>query len=128
VSEAIAEADRVDHRVEPRPVHASARDVEREGDVLGGRERGDEIVGLEDEPDALPPQQRKPPLVQRGEVDVADEDPPGGRPVEARQAVQECGLARTGRTHDRGEPARLEVECDASEGLDGGLSLAVDLP
>jgi hypothetical protein len=98
------------------------------GDVLGGRERGDKVVGLEHETDALPPEQREPLLVQPGEVDVTDEDLPGGRPIEAGHAVQQSGLPRAGRTHDRGEPAVLEVEGDAPECLHSGLPLAKDLP
>src|SRR5918996_796817 len=128
MGEPVPESDRVDHGVEPGPVHVPASDVEGKGDVLGGRERGNEVVGLEDEADSIPPQQGEPFVVERGEVDLADEDRARGGPVEAGQAVQEGGLPRPGRAHDRGEPARLEVEGDAAEGLHRRLALPEHLP
>ena len=43
------QADGVDHRVEPRPVRASAGDVERQRDVLQGGQRRQQVERLEDE-------------------------------------------------------------------------------
>ena len=52
-----------------RPASAS-----REGDVLEAVERRDQVVGLEDEPDLVPPQERELLVVERRQVGLADVD------------------------------------------------------
>ena len=58
-------------------------------------------------------------------VDARDRDAAAGRDVEAGQAVHQRGLAGAGGAHDRGEPARGEVEVDATQRVHGGVALAV---
>ena len=47
------------------------------------------------------------------------------RLVEAGEDVHQRRLARARRAHDRDELARLDVERDAAQRVDGGLALAV---
>ena len=79
VLQPVAEADGGDDPVEPAPVGLPAGQVEREGDVLGRRQRRQQVVGLEDEADAVAPQPGERLLGQRPEVDVAHVGPAGGR-------------------------------------------------
>ena len=66
-------------------------------------------------------------VVERGEVDVADEHRPAGERVEAGEAVHQRRLARAGRAHDGGELAGGKVDADGVEGDDLGVTRAVDL-
>ena len=50
-----------------------------------------------------------------------------GRGVQPGEAVQQGGLARAGRTHDRGEAGDGELEGNASQRLNAGVALPVDL-
>src|SRR5258706_504463 len=122
------EADGGDHLVDPGLVGLPAGQAHRKGDVLLGGQRGHEVVGLEDEPDAIAAQNRELPVVQGSEVDVADEGLAGGELVEAGQAVQQRRLAGSGRAHDGGETPGGELDGDVVEGPDGGVGAgAVDL-
>ena len=85
--EAVPQPHGVDDGVQPRRVGLAAGDIQRKGDVLGGRERGHQIVGLEDESYALPAEHREPLLVERTELDVAYEDLALCQPVKAGHAV-----------------------------------------
>ncbi len=67
------------------------------------------------------------PLVERGEIDVADEHAARRRRVESRHAVQERRLPGPGRSHDRGELCLGELDRHAPQGFDGGVAPAVDL-
>ena len=86
-----------------------------------------QVEGLEHEPDVVAPQDRELVVVEGAEVGVADEGLPGGEAVQAGHAVQQRGLARAGRAHDRGEAPGGELDRDAVEGAHLGLALAVDL-
>ena len=68
----------------PRP---AAVEAQRQADVLGDRERGQQVEGLEDEADPLAPQDRQPPLAEPRQVGVAERDGAGGGPVEPRRHV-----------------------------------------
>ncbi len=61
------------------------------------------------------------------DVLALDEDPPRGRPVEAGDQAQRCGLAAPGRAEERDELAALDVEVDAVE-RDDVAEAAVQLP
>ena len=56
---AIGEADRVEQLGDPVAVDAAPCRTSGSGDVLGGRERGQQVVGLEDEADAVAAQLRE---------------------------------------------------------------------
>ena len=53
MGQAVAEADGLDDRAQPCSVGAAAGQGQRQRDVLLGVERRQQVVGLEDEPDAL---------------------------------------------------------------------------
>jgi hypothetical protein len=104
------QADRRHHRVEPRRVGGASRDVQREGDVVRRGERGQQVVGLENEADAVAPELGQPPLRQHGDLRVTDPGLPVIGAVQARHAVHERGLARTGRPHDGGEGSGADLQ------------------
>ena len=110
-----------------RAPRAAAIEAQRQGDVLGDRERGQQVEGLEHEPDALAPQDRQAPLAEACQVGVAERDGAGGRPVESGRDVEERALAGARRAHDRGERPSRELDADAVEGDNGAVALAVDL-
>ena len=62
------------HLVEPGCVRLPAGEGCGKIDVLLGRERRHEVVGLEDEADAVPAQRRQCGVLEGAEVRVADED------------------------------------------------------
>src|SRR5205085_9590139 len=105
-------ADGVDDLVDPLLVGVTAGDVEGEGDVLQGGEGGDEVVGLEDEADLVPPQPGQLLVGKLAQLGPADEDLPPADPVEAGHAVHAGGLARAGRAHDGAELAGGELHAD----------------
>ncbi len=111
----------------PARVGLRSREVEWEGDVLLGGERGQQVELLEDESDSLPPQQCEVLLVQRAGIDIADDDPACAETIESRRALHECGLAGTRGAHDGGEAARLEADRHTIECPNLVLALPVDL-
>ena len=125
VGAAIIEADGVDQMVDPRAVDVAAGDRQGQDDVLLGRQHGQEVERLEDEPDLLPPQLGQIVVVERCYLGAVDRDRSGGGPVEPREAVHQRRLARAGRAHDRAELAAAERDRHACEGVHGGLPLAV---
>ena len=76
------------------PVRLAAGDGERQEDVLLGRQRRDEVEGLEDEADVVAPGPGEVLLAQGGQLGVAEEDPAAGHRVQAGGAVHERRLAR----------------------------------
>jgi hypothetical protein len=92
----------------------------RQQDVLPHAQRGDQVEGLEDEPDPGATQPGQCGLGQSGQVGAGQPDRPRGRLVQAGGALQQRALARSGAAHDRGERAGGDVEVDAVEGVHGG--------
>src|SRR5690606_7289929 len=127
VLEPVAQADGGDDGVEPLAVDLGPRDVERERDVLAGRERGDEVERLEDEAEPRAAELREATLAHSAHLVARDDDASGGGTVESRHAVHEGRLPGARGPHDRRELAGGEVDADAVEGADLGLALAVDL-
>src|SRR6476646_3530177 len=101
--------------------------AQRQGNVLGDGERRQQVEGLEDEPDALTPQDRQPPLAELFQGGAAERDAPGSGPVETRRHVQERALTRARWSHDRGERSRGQGGADAVEGDDRSFTPAMDL-
>ena len=108
-------------------VGLAAGEVHRERDVLEGGERRHQVERLEDEADPVAAQLGELLVVERGEVDVADEDLAVGEVVEPGEGVHQRRLAGARRAHDGGEAAGGELDVDAVEGADGAVALAVDL-
>ena len=74
VGQPIAEGEDLDDVGEPLGIWFAAGDVHRQRDVLAGVQCGDEVEGLEDEPDLVTPELGQALVVESGEVDVADEN------------------------------------------------------
>ncbi len=111
--------------VEPRLVRLLARDREREEDVLLRGEHRQEVEELEDEADVLAPELRQVVVAERRDLGSGDRHGAARRLVEPGEGVHERRLARAGRAHDGDELARLDVERDAAQRVDGGRALAV---
>ncbi len=127
VVEPVGEAHGLHDRVEPRLVLVLARQGERQEDVLLRRQRRDQVVLLEDEPEAIPTEQGELGLVQLRQLGVADEHRPRRQPIEARDALHERALAGPRRSHDRGELVGREVDRHPGEGVDSGVTRTVRL-
>ncbi len=97
---------------------------QRQLDVLESAHAGQEMKGLEDEPDPLVAQLR--PLVQaqpRGVAAVQEEAPLVGL-VQKTEHVHEGGLARARRADEGQELAPLDLEGHIIQGADGPASRA----
>src|SRR6476619_730689 len=94
VREPVAQPDRPDHGVEPVHLRPTARDGQRQEDVLLGGQGWNEVEGLEDEADPVPAQGRQRLVVQAAQRHVADVDLAGAGGVEPGRAVHQGGLAR----------------------------------
>ena len=127
VVETVAQADGVDDAVHPLGVGFDVAKVERKFDVLARTEGGDEVEGLEHEPDLLAAQVGELPFVERRQLDVADEGTSRRQRIEAGEAVHEGRLARTAGAHDRGEFAGAELDRHAVERAHLAVAFAVDL-
>src|SRR6185436_15679409 len=84
-----------------------------------------EVVGLEDEADAVAAQLRELALAQALERDAVDGGAAGGRLVEPGHNVHEGRLAGARRAHDGDVVALVEGEGDAPQSVDGGVAAAV---
>ena len=91
------------------------------GHVFRGGQRGEQVVALEDEPDALPAQFRELVAVQRADVHAADAADPGRLGVEAAQDVHERRLARSGLSDDGDEIAFLDGKGHVLQHMDAVL-------
>ena len=106
VRAAVAEADDLDQLLEPLAVGLAARDRQRQHDVLLGRQHRQQVEELEDEPELVAAQLGQRAVVEPCELGPVDETEPDVGRVEAGEDVHQGRLARAGRAHDRGEPAR----------------------
>src|SRR5262249_38206735 len=100
---------------------------QRQRDVLTGGQRRDEVECLEDETNALTPQQRQLLIGQAAQVDVAQQHRACGGRVQPSQAVHQRRLARARGSHDRGESLRRELNGQVVHGPDCFLTRTVDL-
>ena len=91
------------------------------------RERRYQVERLEDEAEPVTAQLRELLVVERGEVDVADEHLALGQVVEPGEGVHQRRLAGARRAHDGGEAAGVELDVDGVEGADDAVALAVGL-
>ena len=108
-------------------VGGAAGERGRQRDVLERRQRRDQVVGLEHEADAVAANLRELLLGERADLQVAQEHLPARQAVEAGDAVQQRGLARAGRAHDRGVLRTREVDLDLVECAHSGVARSVDL-
>src|SRR5262249_48927085 len=89
-----------------------APQLERDLDVLAGGQGGNELEGLEHEPDFLAAEPRALVLAEGGEVVAVEDDAPGRGAVEPRQQPEEGRLAAAGRADDGEEAAGFQRERD----------------
>ena len=100
---------------------------QRELDVLEGVEDGDEVVELEDEADVPRAPRGQGGLVEARDLPAVNDDAAARRPIDAGDEVQQCGLARARRPHEREEVAARNVEGDAVQDRDFEFVAVVDL-
>src|SRR5262249_1468763 len=107
------------------PAALSLRDArEHEGkfDVLKGRQGGDQVEELEDEPDVLAAVEGELVLAAFGEALAPDEDFPRGRAVEPADELQERGFAAARTADGGGDLSGIEGEGDAVQGGQDALA------
>ena len=93
MAEAIAETDGVDDRAQPVPVGLGPRQVHRQGDVLHGGERREQVECLEHEADAFATQPCEFDVGERAEFGVTDEHLARRQCVESGETVHQGALA-----------------------------------
>ena len=93
VGQAVADAQGGDDGVVPVPLWFAVGQALRQEDVLLGAQGRQQVEGLEDEAEAVAAHGGELLVLHAGQVLTSDEDAPGGGGVQARQAVQEGGLA-----------------------------------
>ena len=98
-------------------VDLTACEAGREGDVLVGGERVEQVVGLEHERHRGPPEPRQLGLAEASQRNVADDDLAPGGPVEPGRELEQRGLAGSRRAHDGGERAAQERLGDAPKSV-----------
>src|SRR5437899_1827010 len=91
---------------------------QREADVVGRREGGQQVEELEDEPDAPPPPQGEVVVRHPGQRVALEKHLAGGGTVEPGHDMEQRRLARSGGAGDDQELAGVHREGDAAEGLD----------
>ena len=75
-------------------VGAPPGESEWQGDVLLGRQGGDQVVGLEHEAHAVAAEAGEPLVVLGRQIGVTNEDRPRGERIEPGEAVEQGRLAR----------------------------------
>ena len=127
VGQAVRQTDRLDDLVEAAALDLPTGDVQGQGDVLPGRQGGNQVEGLEHEADALAPQPGQAPLAHGGDLLPVQGDRPGGGGLQARQAVHEGRLARPRGPHDRGETGARDGDVHPVQRGHGVLAAPEDL-
>jgi hypothetical protein len=111
--------------LEPGGVRLATRQLQRQRDVLGRRQHGQQVEELEDEADVVAPQLRELAVVQAADVDAGDGDLARRGLVEAGEDVHQRRLARARRAHDGGQPAFGDLDRHAAQRGDHRVALAV---
>ena len=96
----------------------------REQDVFERGERGDELVGLEDEADGLAADLGELVLGQVADGGAVEVDVAGGGCVQTGEQAEEGRFAAAGGTHDGDELAFGDGEVEAFEDVDGARAVA----
>ena len=97
---------------------------QREGDVLGHRQRRQEVEELEDETNTATPKPRQLVVVQRGQrLPFQTHDPLGGT-IHGAAQMQECRLAAAGWPDQGHELPRIQRETHGIDGVDQPVALA----
>src|SRR5690606_8177096 len=107
--------------------HRIVRDLGDERDVLPRRQARHQVVELKDEPDVPAPIERELALRGSGKLLAAEQQPAGGRPVEAAEDVEQRRFAAARRAEEHDELALRDSEVDAAQRMHGARAAAVDL-
>ena len=117
VPQPVSEAHRGQLRPGPVEGVGLARELAGRGHVLESGHGGDEMEGLEDDPDVAAPKPRERVLVQGGQVMSGRRDLPAGGAFKAADDHEQGGLARArGSDHAHRLPG-CQVEVDAAQDL-----------
>ncbi len=100
-----------------------AAQLQRQGHVLLGRERRQQVERLEDESHPLAADDRALVVVERGQIDAFQQHLAAAGRFHAAEDVQQRALARARRAHDRQQFALADLEVDAAQGVNAHLAL-----
>ena len=106
-------------------IRLAAGELERQHDVLGGREHREQVEELEDEADVVAAELRELRVVEAADVDAGDGDVTRRRLVEPGEDVHQRRLAGARRAHHGRQAAGGDVDRDAAQRVDGGVAAAV---
>jgi hypothetical protein len=125
----VAEPDGLQRLRGPHPAlgRADSQRHQRGLDILLRAQRGDEVEGLEDEPDRRGSDLRDLALPQGGQVLAVEVHDAGGRPVQAAKDLQQRGLAVAGRALDGQPLAVFDDQIHPCERFYGGPALLIFL-
>ena len=96
---------------------AGRGDLEREANIVEGRQRRDQVEALKDDTEGLAAKDRKFVFTEASQVLPTDDDLAGGGALEPGQQHEERGLAAAGRTDDCGDLPRGDLERYFAENL-----------
>jgi len=117
MARAMGQPDLVQHCIHPRAILAPAQ-LQRQGDVLGGGQRRQQVEALEDEPDLARTQLRAGFLVQAGQVVPGQSDAAAAGQVQPGQQAEQGGLAGTGGADDGHAGAFMDRQSDVVQYVD----------
>src|SRR6202035_3995879 len=109
------------------PAGRLVAEAERQRDVLGRREGGEEVEELEDHADVVASERRPILILECVHVDALDRDRPLIGRLEPAEHVEERALAAPARAHDRDEIARPDGQRNAANRLTRRPAHPVDL-
>ena len=101
------------------------RDHGRQGHVLLGGQRGEQVEELEDEPDVVAAELGELLVVESLVVEAANRDRARGGRLERADDMEQRALAGSGRAHDRDHLALFDRQVDAVQSAHLGAALAV---
>src|SRR5262245_44633600 len=122
---AVLQPDRREQLIEPLLVRLPAGNRQRQDQVLLGRQDGQQVEELEDEAELVAAQLRQVSVVELGDVGPVDQDPATGRAIEPGEHMEQGGLPRAGRAHDRREAVALELHAHVTQRVDRGVTFPV---
>src|SRR5262245_40969258 len=90
--------------------HGIARDLGDQRHVLVGRQRGNEVIELENETDMIAAVGRQVALAETGKVEIPEEELAARRPVKTAHDVEQGRLAASRRPQENDDLAGRNVE------------------
>lgn len=90
--EPIRQPEALDHVIEPRVIDRTPGKLDWQNNVLLRRQRGDQIVGLKNETDAVTPKASESPIIHARNIGRVNQDAPAADSVETRETLHERRL------------------------------------